>query len=412
MQKLGRLEDFLFRPRWLRLFAVGLLAGYMGMLFASPHPWFIDAAGRPVFRDFVWMWSGSYDVLQGKPASVYNYTDFSAIQSQVVRTNPGALPYAHWVYPPTALFIYAPLATMPYPVAFLLWVGLTLGLYLGAVWLIVPRGTAILLALTPYAVWINILLGQNGLLNAALIGFAVLSIQRRPVLAGLCFTVLSYKPQLDLLYPVVLIAARRWRVLAVAIPATVALACTAALAFGTPAWTGFFHEMANQTQSASLVPAHELPMQQQSLYGLASYLGAPTGLAEGAHAIAAALVAVAVVALWRRPVPFRLKAAALVLGSFAATPYLLFWDLALLTIPAALLISHGLERGFLPGERTLIVACWALQCFPGRPVGPVILAALGFMVWRRASVSWKNTNAYGPHRSAFAAPDVAISPRS
>jgi hypothetical protein len=387
LRKLAKFENFLFRARWLRLFALGLIAGYLATLFVSPHPWFIGVAGRPVFRDFVWMWSGGYDVLHGKAASVYDYADFSTVQNQVLRTDPGPFPFAHWVYPPTALFLFAPLALLPYPVAFLLWVGVTLALYVWSVWLIVPRWIALLLALTPFSVWINILLGQNGLLNAALMAFAVLGIATRPVLAGLCFGILSYKPQLSLIYPIVLAATRHWRVLAVSMLSAVVLACAAGLAFGTSAWTGFFHEIANQTQFAALVPAHELPMQQQSLYGLADFLGAPGGVAWAAHAIAAVLIAAAVIVLWRRPIPFQLKAAALVLGSFAATPYLLFWDLALLTIPAALLINQGRVQGFLAGERSLIAACWGLECFPGRPVGPIILALLGLLIWRRASVS-------------------------
>ena len=58
--------------------------------------------------------------------------------------------------------------------------------------------------------------GQNSLLTAALAAFAVGWVERKPVLAGICIGLLAAKPQMALLFPLVLIAARAWRVIAVA----------------------------------------------------------------------------------------------------------------------------------------------------------------------------------------------------
>lgn len=47
---------------------------------------------------------------------------------------------------------------------------------------------------------------QNGFLSAGLFGGALVLLERRPVLAGALFGLLTYKPHLGLLVPIVLIA--------------------------------------------------------------------------------------------------------------------------------------------------------------------------------------------------------------
>ena len=66
--------------------------------------------------------------------------------------------------------------------------------------------------------------GQNGFLTAALIGGTLGLLERRPALAGVCLGLLTYKPQFGLLFPIVLIADRRWRTIAVACGVAGALA--------------------------------------------------------------------------------------------------------------------------------------------------------------------------------------------
>jgi len=51
------------------------------------------------------------------------------------------------------------------------------------------------------------------LLTAALAGAALLSLERRPILAGVFIGLLAIKPHLALLFPVALIAIGAWRTL-------------------------------------------------------------------------------------------------------------------------------------------------------------------------------------------------------
>src|SRR6185312_2585493 len=90
----------------------------------------------------------------------------------------------------------------------------------------------LLIAIAFPAVFVNLGHGHNGFLTAALFGAALVVLDRRPVVAGILFGLLAYKPQFGVLIPLVLIASGRWRCFAAA-AVTVALSAVATtLAFG------------------------------------------------------------------------------------------------------------------------------------------------------------------------------------
>jgi hypothetical protein len=71
------------------------------------------------------------------------------------------------------------------------------------------------------------------------------------------------------------------------------------------------------------------------------------------------------------------------------TPYVLRYDLCILSISVAFLVKDGLSRGFLAGERTVIVICIAaflLWLAPMMPVGEVISPVILFLIGRRIVV--------------------------
>jgi hypothetical protein len=64
-------------------------------------------------------------------------------------------------------------------------------------------------------------------------------------------------------------------------------------------------------------------------------------------------------------------------------PYILFYDLCILSIAVAFLVRDGMSRGFFPGERTVILICFAALFLVQVPIGPVVCAALLVLVARR-----------------------------
>ena len=58
---------------------------------------------------------------------------------------------------------------------------------------------------------INFIHGQNGFFTANIVGRRPFILEKRPVLAGIFFGFLSYKPQFGILIPFALIAGKYWK---------------------------------------------------------------------------------------------------------------------------------------------------------------------------------------------------------
>ena len=69
-------------------------------------------------------------------------------------------------------------------------------------------------------------------------------------------------------------------------------------------------------------------------------------------------VAAALGWLWRARAAFPIQAAALIIGTILATPYVLDYDLMLLAPAIAFLVVDGMQRGFAPWEKTALAALW------------------------------------------------------
>ena len=163
----------------------------------------------------------------------------------------------------------------------------------------------------------NALVGQNGFLTAALIGGTLYLIPVRPILAGVCLGLLSYKPQYGLLFPIVLIAASQWTVFFTA-------GCRRGrhgvriswLAFGTESWQAFFHWMPMFSQ-AFLTEGKAPWWKMQSLFSLVRYFGGTESVAWAFQWVLTASVAVVLALMWRSRISYSLKAAALAVGTLA-----------------------------------------------------------------------------------------------
>ena len=101
------------------------------------------------------------------------------------------------------------------------------------------RPVWLLLAVAYPAVFVNLGHGHNGFLTAALMGGALVHLDRRPWLAGILFGLLAYKPQFGLMIPLVLVVTGRWRTIAAAAATVLALAAATTLVFGVDVWTAF-----------------------------------------------------------------------------------------------------------------------------------------------------------------------------
>lgn len=380
--KWAQIEDRIFTERRIRFYGSGVAVAYsLSLAWRLVHgQWVILPDGRLRCVDFGWMWLSGRFAVSGDPAQIFDYSTFSAAQLALFGHNncPFITPY---VYPPTYLFVTYFLGFMPYLIAFGTWVLATLFLYGTAVYTIIPRRAAVIAAMCPFCVAVNADFGHNGFITAALIGISLAFLERRPWLSGIFLGLLSYKPHIGVLFPLALLASRNWRTLASATAATVILGIAAVFAFGPEGWASFFHTLVDR--QSTLSPDSAVPLALHSVFGLLGWLETSGPVSWGGHLIVAAIVALTVWVVWAKPIPFSLKAAVLCIGSAMVPPYILFYDLCILTIAAAFLVRDGMSRGFLPGERTVILICFAALFLVQVPIGPVVCAALFSLTVRR-----------------------------
>jgi arabinofuranan 3-O-arabinosyltransferase len=335
--------------RTIRLIGLTLALGYLIVLGGSylKGDFLVDAQNRPIANDFVNVIAAGRLTLADDPPAAYDWPRHK--QAEVDAIGHDFENYYGWHYPPTFLFVAAALATLPYLAAALSWLVATLCTYAAAIAGILGWRTGVLVAFGfPAALW-NVTAGQNGFLTAALIGGTLGLLERHPALAGVCLGLLTYKPQFGLLFPLALIADRRWLTIAVAAAVAIALAALSWLAFGSTSWEAFVHWIPI-TSRAVLTEGQADWSRLQSLFGLVRALGGSVQLAWTVQAIGSIAVAAAIVYLWRSRAAFDLKAAALAAGALVVAPYLYMYDLVVLAVAVAFLLRFALERGFTIGD--------------------------------------------------------------
>jgi hypothetical protein len=356
--KLITIEVWFFTERRIWFYGSGVVVAYAIGLIARllSYSWIFQADGKPSCIDFSHMWVTGTFAGSGDPALVYNFSTFSPALADLTGADACSPVFNHFVYPPTYLFFTYPLGLMPYVAAFAAWTVVTLLLYLAAIYLIVPRPIAILVALSPFPVFFNLFLGQNGFLLAGLMGLSLVLMERRPQLSGVLLGLLTFKPQIGILFPFALLVSRKWRVVVSATATSVVLIVTSMVVFGYQGWPSFIHALVDR--GPNLSPMSQGSMRLESVYGFLWLAGVSPPVAWAVQLAVAAIVAAVVRWVWARPLPHSLKAAALCSAAAMATPFVHGHDLCVLAIAAAFLVKDGLARGFLPGDRLIMLFSW------------------------------------------------------
>jgi hypothetical protein len=337
-------------------------------------PDLVDPRGKPFGYDFMAYWSAARLVLAGRPEAAFVESLISAVQHEAVPSLPGIV--FPWHYPPIFLLAVVPLGLLPYPAALAAFVLSTAVLWAGLVRRILPDRRAWIVAVAAPAGLINLLDGQNAFLTAALAGFALLWLDRRPVAAGVLIGLLALKPQLAVLFPLALLAEGRWRTIAAAAATVLALVAASLAAFGWASWAAFLHHLpiTQAMENAGAVPWGTMP----TPYVFALALGAPVPAASGVQAAVALFAAVCVWRVWRnRAAAFEAKAATLVAGSLLVSPYLFYYDLLWAALAVGWLATLGIRSGFYRGEREIFLFAWLAPALM-QPVFAATSLQLGF----------------------------------
>ncbi|PZQ11568.1 MAG: hypothetical protein DI565_17675 [Ancylobacter novellus] len=336
----------------------------------------LDAAGRPLGTDFSNVWSAGRLVLEGAPQAAY---DVSRHYAEQVREFGAGVPFYGWHYPPMFLAVAALIATLPYLGALVVWQAATLPLYLLALAKVFgeSRRELFVAGLAFPAVFVNLTHGHNGFLTAGLFGLGLAVLNRRPILAGVLFGLLAYKPQFGVLIPFALAAGGYWRT-AFAAAGTVAADCLLSLAaFGPETWEAF-RESAAFTRTIVLETGGTGWHKIMCAFAAVRALGGGVSMAYAAQGVVALVVLAVTVRLWRGDSSYDVKAAALLAGSALVTPYALDYDLMILAPAIAFMVRDALRTGFRRHEASLLGLVW-LAPLVARPLAELTLFPLGFL---------------------------------
>jgi hypothetical protein len=314
---------------------VGVLAAVCLALWAAA----VQAAKPGFGPDFFTLW----DAARGTAAQAYRFD-----------LTPGhSLPF---VYPPTLLLFLAPLKGLARTDAYLVWVALSVGAYVGAA-SVLTRRLAPLIIFCPPVVFAAIT-GQTSLLLGAAILCGLWQVSR-PWLAGtLLGLALCIKPQLLFLLPAGLIAARAWRVLLFTGLAAAVLCLASAAVFGLEAWRAWF----------AVLPQHQLWEAQKHLQTVS--LAPQAGLLLRGALIAAGC-GVTAIAFRRDDLGLRLTT--VVAASILCAPHAMPYDLSVV-VPAALAAIAELSLLSVVGLALFVGVVstpWALLAYAGAWAPPV-----------------------------------------
>lgn len=319
----------------------------------------IANARHPIPRDFVSFWGAAQLALAGNPAAAYDNAALHVVQAAVANFgDSGAqMPFP---YPPAYLLLVLPFGLMPFPLGMAAWSLCTLAFYLYAARKLLP-GSGWLPAAFP-AVYANAAVGQNGFLTAGILMAGLSLLSRRPFAAGLVLGCLVIKPQLALLLPVALLAARSWRAVVGGALSAIAIMLAGLLIFGfaaTAAWLSQLPLYAAITRDG-LVGWSKLA----SIYAAARQFGADPAVALALNGAVAIAAAAAVWRIWRSTVDEGPKAAILCAAAGLASPYMLFYD-AVCLVPAFLWLMRHNERP------AVLLALWCLPLLQIVQIGTV-----------------------------------------
>lgn len=396
--------DRLITPGRARALAVvlALVYGAATLIWLMTLKGGMDVFHQPLGGDFIIFYGASSLTLHGHAAAAFDpHVLLLAERAAVAGVQPGL----EWCYPPTYQLLLAPLALVPFPLAYALFLAVTGAVYLLMIRKISTHRSALLMACVFPGAVVDAWQGQNGLLTAGLLGLGLMSVERRPWLGGAILGLLVYKPQFGVLLPLLLIGTGRWKsVLAAAASGGLFIAASVA-AFGIEPWRAFFQNLPSVSASlgAGLLPWAKVP----SVFVALLWLGVPKTLAYAVQVAFGLAIAALTVAAWRRPGPHALKVGLAALATLLISPYSFNYDLVLLAIPIAAVAEHARTHVLPTGTKTaMLLAVFTPNLFLGLAdaihlqLMPLAILITYAAVWRALRAAAPESSAQSPDFSA------------
>jgi alpha-1,2-mannosyltransferase len=360
-RRLARLLTWKRARTWA--FVLGMTYVYAWCLVVGQGRPPLSSANDPIGGDYVAFYAAGRILLSGDGAHLYDHATVTAVQDIALE---GRIPgfYDAFRNPPFFAAVFAPLSALDLVPSFAVWSLLSLAALLMALRLLcdmVPgmagrwRGL-FLIAFAFGPVYFGLIDGQNSTLSLLLFVLIYRSLLlKHDRLAGVVAAVGLFKPQLFFVFPLVFLAARRWRALASYAAAALVLAAVSFALVGVGGLQGWLRVLLDMETDNALKNAWRM----HSLKGFFDLL------LPGQSSLALALYALAAVALlavlwraWGQPRELTPQLWVLTSAVIALVdPHLVDYDLTAL-IPAGVMAAI-----YLPHLRWLILAMYPLLVF-------------------------------------------------
>ena len=368
-----------------------------------------DMAGSSS-QDFMMFYQASTMSMDGEVETLFNPDRLSAAMPDNAKT-------LAWFYPPTMLLFLAPLALMPYGLAKAVWLCLGAVALVGALRLAFEdKPDAIILAILLIAspvFYAFLLTAQVTLFVAFLLVAGFHWHKTRPILAGICFGLLTLKPHYGLLIPFFLAGAGAWRAFGAAAVTAVLLALASLLHYGPEPWLALIYADGMQFSEHGLSGDSR---DRFNFFRTLTKLGLPAGLSLLAYAGWMGVMALAAYLAPRR-LPSRQAMAFVLLAACSICPVLWAYQLVIAAIGALMLLGHS---RFGDAILAVLVAVLLLGPFPGMltnsvPASLPVGAALSLLTaafrpaifnWRMTAPAW-TTGAASPGAVPVPAPTIS-----
>lgn len=347
----------------LVLAAVAMLYAWAIVALTPTRPGSIGLNLNALGTDWLVFYGGARWYFDGNLAALLDGERFTAwLNSAFVHWLSQPLAYRPWVYPPSYLLVVLPFGLLPLVPAYVGFQAVTATLLAAALWFGASqqrtRGLTVTAALLGPAAALNVGMGQNAFLTAAILvgGFRLVPV--RPLLGGAILGLLTVKPQFWVLVPLALVALRAWKALASSLAAGVTLVLVSAAVFGVDAWLRWV-----DLARGSYGDAHGQWVELGRLWGDSIYAclvagGAPEGVAN-AFQVAGTLTAMALVYIvFRSKLTNDRRLAALLALALFAAPHSSLADTVLLGTAAALWAGEAALTNVTLAAWTLGLALW------------------------------------------------------
>jgi hypothetical protein len=333
---------------------------------------------HPSVNDFRSFYAGGSALISGRLADLYR-------QQRATASLPLEMPF---IRPPVYAFVHAPLAVLPFAVAFCLWVGLQSALFLLFLYRAqsVHRVAAVACLFPPALIGIGS--GQDPVMFLGVLVASYLLFRRQKEFqGGLALGLGLLKFHLFLIWPVVLLTQKRWRALAGFSIVAAAIAASSIALVGIDGVRDYLAVLADPKLTSPRV------LEEVGIGGLMANMMIFSLTVQLALGLAVAAVAVYTVRRSLSKWTFVIIPAA----SLAITPHAIYYDPTLLLLPFWIVVDSTPHSRILRWISIALAGPWVFIAFlfptPWSAISSIgVLTFLSAAIWTAAR---EQTRGYG-----------------